>query len=74
MTSWGFTSPALHGRAPRTELTLTKNAQPALLVHSVAVLRVMEKELVPWLACRPGIPSGSSRPMSRRQPCRSRTP
>ena len=32
---------------PEDELTLTKNAQPALLVHSVAVLRVLAAEVGP---------------------------
>src|SRR5215470_15057389 len=29
---------------PAEELTLTENAQPALMAHSLAVLRVLEKE------------------------------
>jgi [acyl-carrier-protein] S-malonyltransferase len=32
---------------PEEELTLTKNAQPAILVHSVAVFRVLEERLGP---------------------------
>jgi len=32
---------------PEEELTLTRNTQPALLVHSVAVLRVVEREIGP---------------------------
>lgn len=29
---------------PLSELTLTKNAQPAILCHSIALLRVLERE------------------------------
>jgi len=35
---------ALMFEGPAEELTLTTNAQPALMAHSVAVLRVLEKE------------------------------
>ena len=35
---------------PEDELVLTKNAQPAILAHSVAVLRVLGDELPPALA------------------------
>ena len=41
----GFGLSRLAWEGPEEELTLTKNAQPALLVHSVAVLRVFGKEL-----------------------------
>lgn len=41
----GFSLSRLAWEGPEDELTLTKNAQPALLVHSVAVLRVVEKEI-----------------------------
>ncbi len=41
----GFSLSRLAWEGPKDELTLTKNAQPALLVHSVAVHRVVEEEL-----------------------------
>jgi [acyl-carrier-protein] S-malonyltransferase len=37
----GFSLSGLAWNGPEAELTLTKNSQPALLAHSVAVLRVM---------------------------------
>jgi [acyl-carrier-protein] S-malonyltransferase len=43
----GFRLSRLAWEGPLEELTLTKNAQPALLVHSVAVHRVVEGELSP---------------------------
>lgn len=46
----GFHLSRLTWEGPEDELTLTKNAQPALLVHSVAVLRVVEKEIGPVAA------------------------
>ena len=49
---------------PAEELTLTANAQPALMAHSIAVLRVLEKEGGFALAARsrwwPGIRSAST--------------
>ncbi len=41
----GFSLSRLAWEGPEEELTLTKNAQPALLVHSVAVYRVIGEEL-----------------------------
>ncbi|MGD2121721.1 MAG: acyltransferase domain-containing protein, partial [Gemmatimonadota bacterium] len=41
----GFSLSRLAWEGPEEELTLTKNAQPALLVHSVAVNRVIGSEL-----------------------------
>ena len=41
----GFHLSRLAWEGPEEELNLTKNAQPALLVHSVAVHRVIEDEL-----------------------------
>lgn len=41
----GFSLSTLMWEGPAEELTLTKNAQPALLVHSVAALRVIEDRL-----------------------------
>jgi len=41
----GFELSRLAWEGPEDELTLTKNAQPALLAHSVAVLRVIADEL-----------------------------
>lgn len=41
----GFSLSRLAWEGPEDELTLTKNAQPALLVHSLAVLRVVEEEI-----------------------------
>lgn len=41
----GFSLSTLMWEGPAEELTLTKNAQPALLVHSVAVHRVIEPRL-----------------------------
>ncbi len=38
----GFSLTALMADGPQDELTATKNAQPALLAHSVAVLRVVQ--------------------------------
>lgn len=48
----GFGLSRLAWEGPEEELTLTKNAQPALLTHSVAVLRVVGSELgaVAWAA------------------------
>lgn len=43
----GFPLSALMSDGPEDELTATKNAQPALLVHSVAVLRVVRDRLPP---------------------------
>jgi [acyl-carrier-protein] S-malonyltransferase len=43
----GFFLSRLAWEGPETELTLTKNAQPALLAHSVAVLRVVGEQLGP---------------------------
>jgi len=43
----GFHLSHLAWEGPAEELTLTKNAQPALLVHSTAVHRVLEGELGP---------------------------
>ena len=43
----GFALSDLMADGPEEELTATKNAQPALLTHSVAVLRVVEGRLAP---------------------------
>jgi [acyl-carrier-protein] S-malonyltransferase len=43
----GFHLSRLAWEGPEDELTLTKNAQPALLVHSIAVQRVLSGELGP---------------------------
>ncbi len=43
----GFSLSTLMAEGPDDELTATKNAQPALLAHSVAVLRVVEERLPP---------------------------
>jgi [acyl-carrier-protein] S-malonyltransferase len=43
----GFRLSRLAWSGPEEELTLTKNAQPALLVHSIAVLRVLGEDLGP---------------------------
>ncbi|MDO9708805.1 ACP S-malonyltransferase [Paracraurococcus lichenis] len=45
---------------PAEELTLTANAQPALMAHSVAVLRVLEKEGGFDLATRVALVAGHS--------------
>ena len=41
----GFPLSELMAEGPEEELTATRNAQPAILVHSVAVLRVLESRL-----------------------------
>lgn len=41
----GFSLSALMAEGPEDELTATKNAQPALLTHSVAALRVLGERL-----------------------------
>ncbi|MBT8488335.1 MAG: ACP S-malonyltransferase [Gemmatimonadetes bacterium] len=43
----GFSLSGLMADGPEDELTATKNAQPALLTHSVAVLRVVQDRLPP---------------------------
>lgn len=43
----GFALTELMANGPEDALTATKNAQPALLTHSVAVLRVIEDRLPP---------------------------
>ncbi len=43
----GFSLSRLMAEGPEDELTATRNAQPALLTHSVAVLRVIEDRLGP---------------------------
>ena len=43
----GFSLSGLKWEGPEDELTTTKNAQPAILAHSVAVLRIVEDELGP---------------------------
>jgi [acyl-carrier-protein] S-malonyltransferase len=43
----GFNLSRLLREGPESELVLTRNAQPAILVHSVAVLRVVEEALGP---------------------------
>ena len=43
----GFSLSRLMAGGPDDELTATKNAQPAILAHSVAVLRVVEEDLGP---------------------------
>ena len=45
---------------PAEELTLTANAQPALMAHSVAVLRVLEREGGFDLASRVALVAGHS--------------
>ena len=45
---------------PAEELTLTANAQPALMAHSVAVLRVLEREGGLDLAARVALVAGHS--------------
>ena len=45
---------------PVEELTLTENAQPALMAHSVAVLRVLEREGGFDLAARVALVAGHS--------------
>ena len=41
----GFSLSELMADGPEDELTATENAQPAILAHSIAVLRVMEDRL-----------------------------
>ena len=41
----GFSLSELMADGPEDELTATENAQPAILAHSIAVLRVMEARL-----------------------------
>lgn len=43
----GFSLSSLMAEGPGDELTATKNAQPALLTHSVAVLRVVQDRVGP---------------------------
>ncbi len=43
----GFPLSSLLAEGPEDELTATKNAQPAILTHSVAVLRVVRERLGP---------------------------
>jgi [acyl-carrier-protein] S-malonyltransferase len=43
----GFSLSELMAEGPEHDLTATKNAQPALLTHSVAVLRVIEDRIGP---------------------------
>jgi [acyl-carrier-protein] S-malonyltransferase len=43
----GFRLSTLMAEGPEEELTATKNAQPAILAHSVAVLRVVRERLGP---------------------------
>lgn len=43
----GFSLSTLMAEGPEDELTATKNAQPAILTHSVAVLRVVSDRLGP---------------------------
>lgn len=43
----GFPLSRLMAEGPEDELTATRNAQPAILAHSVAVLRVLEARLGP---------------------------
>ncbi|MDH5590504.1 MAG: ACP S-malonyltransferase, partial [Gemmatimonadota bacterium] len=43
----GFSLSTLMAEGPEDELTATKNAQPAILVHSVAALRLVEDRLGP---------------------------
>ncbi len=45
----GFSLSRLCAEGPESELTLTHNAQPAILTHSVAALRCVEAELGPVL-------------------------
>ena len=49
----GFSLSGLMRDGPEDELTATQNAQPAILVHSVAVLRLIEDEIGP-VACAAG--------------------
>lgn len=43
----GFSLSGLMAEGPETDLTATRNAQPAILAHSVAVLRVVQERLGP---------------------------
>lgn len=43
----GFSLSGLMAQGPEGELTATKNAQPAILAHSVAVLRLVQERLGP---------------------------
>lgn len=43
----GFSLSALMAEGPEAELTATRNAQPAILAHSVAVLRAVQDRLGP---------------------------
>jgi [acyl-carrier-protein] S-malonyltransferase len=45
---------------PLEELTLTENAQPALMAHSLATLRVLEREGGFWLADKAVVVAGHS--------------
>src|SRR4051812_4322654 len=40
----GFSLSRLCFDGPTEELTLTKNTQPAILIHSIAMLRVLQKQ------------------------------
>ena len=58
---------------PEDQLTLTENAQPALMAVSLAVMRVLETEFgVAWIAppSSPAIRWANIRPWRRRAPCR----
>ena len=44
---WGSGSPGSAGRGPEEELTETRHAQPAILTHSIAVLRALGGGLPP---------------------------
>ena len=60
---------------PEDQLTLTENAQPALMAVSLAVMRTLEREL--GLTARPSWPAtplANTRPSARRVPCPSPTP
>lgn len=51
---------ALMKDGPESELTLTSNAQPAIMANSIAVLRVLEKEFGISLAARADCVAGHS--------------
>ena len=43
---------ALMCGGPEDQLTLTENAQPAIMANAIAVLRVLEPGQSPWPRCR----------------------
>jgi len=59
---------------PAEELTLTYNAQPALLTHGAAVWAVTRERLANRVRAAADIPSESSRPITRRYAVSRLTP